>query len=441
MTDFDFTVPSLGDPLHDSPLLDGVRRIAGRFEFVTDEQAVPLDITVGRDGQPPSGPRPCLEKAGARRKIFFDPARVRAAVATCGGLCPGLNDVIRAIVMELHYAYGIDRVLGLRYGYAGLRPDPAAPPIELDPESVSDIHRAGGSILGASRDRVAVDIMVDRLVELGVSTLFLIGGDGTLRGAHAISREILRRGLPIAVVGVPKTIDNDIELVYRSFGFETAVEQARHVLDCAHTESKGVDHGIGLVKLMGRDSGFIAAHAALASGDVNLCLVPEIPFQLWGDDGILPHLRDRLNRRRHAVIALAEGAGRHLLDQTDTPMPGAGPASRDIGIFVREAIERAFHDWGEPVNIKYFDPSYLIRSVPADSQDSIYCAGLGRNAAHAAMAGKTDLMIGLWHGVFTHVPLSAVAGRRRTIDPRGGLWRSVLAATGQPIQSLTTPAH
>jgi 6-phosphofructokinase 1 len=434
--EFDPTISVLGEALHESPLATGGRHAGDRFHFFSDEEGVPLRIAADRLTGMPLNPRACLERAGPRRRLFFKSAGTRAAVATCGGLCPGLNDVVRAIVMELTYAYGVEDILGIRYGYAGLVADTECPPIALTPECVGDVHRTGGSFLGASRASIADETLVDRLEALGVSLLFLIGGDGTLRGAHGIAREGLRRGLPLAVVGIPKTIDNDIEMVYRSFGFDTAVGEARHALDCAHNEAKGADRGVGLVKLMGRDSGFVAAQAAAASGDVNLCLIPEIPFTLEGADGILAHLRQRLRQRRHAVVAIAEGAGRSLYENFAEETPQGALLRRDVGLFLRDAIANAFKAWGEPVSLKYIDPSYLIRSVPANSHDSVFCADLGRQAVHAAMAGKTDLMIGRWHGVFTHVPLAAVAGRRKKIDPRGELWQSVVASTGQPTRQV-----
>jgi 6-phosphofructokinase 1 len=200
-----------------------------------------------------------FEKAGPREKLFFDPRQTRAAIVTCGGLCPGLNNVIRSAFLELHHNYGVPEMLGLRYGYAGLNPAGGEPPLRLTPEIVDDIHEVGGTILGSSRGPQPSEVMVDFLVQAGINVLFCVGGDGTLRGARDIGEEARRRKLPIAVVGIPKTIDNDVMYITRTFGFSTATEKAREVLDCAHNEAKSVFNGVGLVKVMGRDAGFIAA--------------------------------------------------------------------------------------------------------------------------------------------------------------------------------------
>lgn len=429
LTAADLEVPNLGLPKASSPL--AVTR-AGRHpaRFVRDCKRIRADIHVWPEGE--EGLDLTFERAGPRERIYFDPGRTRVAVVTCGGLCPGLNDVIRALVMELYYGYGVRDILGIRYGYSGLATDAACPPMPLTPEVVEDIHQEGGTILGTSRGHPAVPDLVDRLEELGIQILYTCGGDGTLRGAGEIHREIARRGLEIAVVGIPKTIDNDIPLVYRSFGFESAVQQATAILSSAHYEARGVLGGVGLVKLMGRHAGFIAAYAACASGDVNYCLVPEIPFALRGEGGFLEHLRDRLRRRRHAVVVVAEGAGQHLIGDTGERDASGNLKFNDVGLFLQREIAGAFAGWGETVNIKYFDPSYAIRGIRANSGDSIFCSNLARNAVHAGMAGKTGILIGFWHGVFTHVPLGAIQGRTKQIHPRQNLWLSVLANTGQP---------
>ncbi len=427
----DLQIKQLGPPLLDSPLTAYQGPSGESFRFASDDERVQASIT-NRSLPHGLAAGSSFEQAGARRNIFFNPAQTTAAIVTCGGLCPGLNDVIRAIVLELHHWYRIDRVLGIQYGYEGLTPQTDMPPRPLTLDDVDDIHKHGGTILGSSRGNQDVSVMVETLVREKINLLFCIGGDGTLRAAHEIAAEIERCQLAIAVVGIPKTIDNDIELIYRSFGFLTAVQEADGVLDCAHVESKGARNGIGLVKLMGRDSGFIAAHATLANGDVNYCLIPEIPLCLDGEQGLLQHLRRRLTRRRHAVIAVAEGAGGELIGHSGTRDASGNLLANDIGLHLKDSISRAFAAWGEQVSIKYFDPSYMIRSVSANSSDAVFCADLGRNAVHAAMAGKTDLLIGLWHGTFTHVPLAAIVGRRKKIDPAGSLWMSVLASTGQP---------
>jgi 6-phosphofructokinase 1 len=273
--------------------------------------------------------------------------------------------------------------------------------------------------------------MVDFLVNRGIDILICVGGDGTQRGAHDIAREISERSLPISVVGVPKTIDNDILYVRQTFGYYSAIESARGILDGAHCEAKGAPNGIGLVKLMGRDSGFIAAGATIASQEVNFCLIPEIPIRLDGPKGFLAALHRRISERRHAVVVVAEGAGQDLLGlSTEATLSNAKKG--DIGLFLREKICEYFASRGTDINLKYIDPSYIIRSVPANSQDARVCDYYARHAVHAAMAGKTDLIIGDWHGVYVHVPIPAATVRRKTVDPEGSLWSSVIAATGQP---------
>ncbi|HOE96018.1 MAG TPA: ATP-dependent 6-phosphofructokinase [Candidatus Sumerlaeota bacterium] len=423
-------VTTLGEPRLDSPLRARDEGDGAVFHFVDEAARVPLEprAAAAQAGQA------SFEQAGPRERIYFDPARTRAAILTAGGLCPGLNDVIRALVLHLHYWYGVHDVLGVPYGYDGLLPGNETPPRPLTLQAVSDIHTKGGSELGSARTPPDPEAWVDTLQALGVNVLFSIGGDGTLKGLHAISEEARRRGMALAAIGIPKTIDNDIPLVYRSFGFQTAVEEADRVLDCAHVEATGARGGVGLVKLMGRHCGFIAAHATLANGDVNYCLIPEIPFRLEGEKGLLAHLRDRLRRRRHAVIVVAEGAGTELIGLSDRKDASGNRLLNDIGLYLKDEISRQFRAWGDEVHLKYFDPSYIIRSVPANSNDSIFCADLARFAVHAAMAGKTDLLIGQWHGIFTHIPLTAIIGKRKQIDPEGNLWRSVLATTGQPAR-------
>ncbi len=375
-----------------------------------------------------------MERAGPREKIYFDPASTRAAVVTCGGLSPGVNNVIRSLVLELQFQYGVRDILGFRYGYRGMNPARGYEPVPLTYELIRTIHNEGGSILGTSRGAEAVPVMVDRMAELGVDILFCIGGDGTLRGAHAIYEEVARRGLGIAIVGIPKTIDNDITFVYKTFGFDTAVEVVRQAVDGAHVEAIGSVNGVGLVKVMGRDSGFIAAYGSLASMQVNFCLVPEVPFDLVGEGGFLDCLERRLNRHGHAVIVVAEGAGQQFFPDTSREQDASGNVvPRDIGVFLRDEITRFLRGRGYMFAMKYIDPSYMIRSVKANAGDAIFCDNLARNAVHAGMSGKTDVVIGLWHGVYTHVPIPLTVQGRKHIHPESYLWRSVVAATGQPM--------
>jgi 6-phosphofructokinase 1 len=371
---------------------------------------------------------PCFEMAGPRERIFFDPGTLRCGIVTCGGLCPGLNDVIRAVVLSLHHHYGVRSVLGFRFGYEGLGKH-GVPPAELTPASVESIHLQGGTVLGSSRGPQPVTDMADTLERLGVSILFVVGGDGTLRGAQAIAEELRRRGRPIAVVGIPKTIDNDIAFVQQTFGFETAVIESRHVIRAANAEAVGARNGIGLVKLMGRHSGFIAAYATLANGDVNFCLVPEVSF---GFDGFMTALDRRLEQRGHAVIVVAEGAGQDLLSSMGEKDASGNVRLSDIGVFLRDKIQEHRRQRKADVSIKYIDPSYTIRSAPANARDAAFCTVLAHNAVHASMAGRTDMVVGFWKNEFTHVPIPLAISERKQIDPAGRLWNHVLAATGQP---------
>jgi 6-phosphofructokinase 1 len=371
-----------------------------------------------------------FEKAGPRDKIFFEPAKTKAAIVTCGGLCPGLNNVIRSLYLQLHYHYGVSGVLGVRYGYSGFSSESSSPPMWLNAEMVNHIHQLGGTLLGSSRGPVSPDIIVDFLEQRGISILFTVGGDGTQRGAHGVVEEIARRKLKISVIGIPKTIDDDVQYVNRSFGYYTAVWKAKEIIDTAHVEAHCVRNGISIVKLMGRDSGFIAAGASLASQEVNFVLAPEFPFQLEGERGLLAVLHRRLLERKHAVIVVAEGAGQHLLPPSDELDASGNRMHRDIGLFLRDKVKAYFAEQRCPAVIRYFDPSYYIRSVPANTVDSVLCDSFARNAAHAAMAGKTDTLIGLQNGVFIHVPIPMATQTRKRLSREE--WAAVVTATGQP---------
>ncbi len=379
-----------------------------------------------------------FEKAGPRQKIFFDPSKLRVGVVTCGGLCPGINNVIRSIVMELYYRYGVRTIFGFRYGYRGFIPKYAYEPMTLTPENVRDIHEKGGSILASSRGPQDTGEIVDCLERMNISILFVIGGDGTLRGAQEIYEEITKRKLKISVIGIPKTIDNDISYVEKTFGLETAFSVAAEAIRSAHTEAKGAPYGIGLVKVMGRLSGFIAANAALALNEVNFVLIPEVPFDLYGPKGFLKTLEKRLANKGHAVIIVAEGAGQQYLMKDFGRRDDSGnPVLGDIGIFLKTEIKKYFKEnTNYYVNLKYIDPSYLVRSVPANAHDAIYCMQLAQNAVHAGMAGKTGMIVGRWNGEFTHVPIKLAISERKFLSPEDPLWLSVLEATGQPIRMV-----
>jgi 6-phosphofructokinase 1 len=421
--DLDFTIARLGECRVPSPMA-GIR-------FTNDDERVlyhstlgGLDACLARGARPPA-----MESAGPRRRLFFDPAKLACGIVTCGGLCPGLNDVIRAIVLSLGSQYGVKTVYGFRFGYEGLVRRIGHKPLELTPESVHRIHESGGSVLGSSRGPQEPAEMVDYLNELGVGVLFAIGGDGTLRGAQKIGEEAARRGLPIGVIGVPKTIDNDISFVQRTFGFDTAVAEARRATDAANAEAESARNGIGLVKLMGRDSGFIAAYSALVNSHVNFCLVPEVPFTF---EKLLPALEERLKRTKHALIVVAEGAGQQLMAKTGERDASGNVKYGDIGIFLRDAITKHFKQAGTDITLKYIDPSYTIRSVPATPHDAAFCLLLGQGAVHAGLSGRTNMVVSFWNHRFTHVPIALAVSERKKIDPSDALWTSVVASTGQP---------
>jgi 6-phosphofructokinase 1 len=380
---------------------------------------------------------PAFVQAGPRKNIFFDPAHTSAAIVTCGGLCPGINNVIRALVMELFYRYGVSDIWGIQYGYRGFNPEHGLEPKKLTPEIVKGIHELGGSFLGSSRGPQDIGEIVDRLVQMKINILFTIGGDGTLHGAEAIYTEIKKRKLKIAVVGVPKTIDNDIAYVEKTFGLETAFSVAASAIRSAHTEAIGAPNGIGIVKVMGRYSGFIAANAALALNEVNFVLVPEVPFDLEGPKGLFPHLKKRLELKGHAVIIIAEGAGQELLKNPVLKRDKSGNIKlKDIGLFLKQTIADYFKSISMDVNLKYIDPSYLVRAVPANAHDAIYCVQLAQNAVHAAMSGFTGIVVGRWNNQFTLVPLALTISERKYLNPEDPLWLTVIEATGQPFKMI-----
>jgi len=424
---------SIGKASIPSPLTHAAG--ASQSKFITDDEGILINIHSEEleyylyEGKKP----PYFELAGPREKIYYDPSKLRCALVTCGGLCPGLNDIIRSIVLELYHLYGVRNIYGIRYGLEGFIPKYGHNLMDLSPISVSNILDMGGSILGSSRGPQDIDEIIDCLERMNISILFMIGGDGTLNAAVRIADTILERNLKISVIGIPKTIDNDIYLVSRSFGFDTAVDISTQAIMGAHNEAVGYPNGIGLIKLMGRHSGFIAATATLAQEDVNFVLIPEVDFDLNGPNGFLNALEARLNARGHAVVVVAEGAGQQYIENIaeDECDESGNVRLKDIGLFMKNAINQHFNAKGMNISLKYIDPSYMIRSLPANANDSVFCGFLGRNAVHAGMTGKTKLLIGSWNNHFVHVPMESSAGRRKKVNPDSELWTAVLAATGQ----------
>ena len=423
---FDFTIKQLGESTRPSP-------VSGR-SFVTDDDRIAFSSQVVNilNQIKTCSTFPSFEKAGPRKTIFHNPDTTKAAIITCGGLCPGLNNVIKGIVTVLNNEYNVQDIAGIRYGYKGLTNKSSYAPIPLNISNVEIIDEQGGTFLGSSRGNQDPGEMVDQLVQQSINILFCIGGDGTLSGAKAIADEIEQRQLPISVIGIPKTIDNDLNFIEKTFGFETSVQIATQIIECAHVEAEGAENGIGIVKLMGRDSGFIAANASLAAAGVDFCLIPETPFNLEGPKGLFQALEQRLINNQHAVIVVAEGAGQDLFKDAKQQKDQSGNILKeDIGVFLKDSIQSHFSKTGHEVSLKYLDPSYHIRSVPANSTDAIFCYLLAEHAVHAGMAGKTDLVIGHWNNFFTNVPISLATSERRAVDLDGALWNGVLSATRQ----------
>ncbi|MDD2460884.1 MAG: ATP-dependent 6-phosphofructokinase [Kiritimatiellia bacterium] len=425
--DYTLDVETLGECKIDSPIRNR--------EFIDPDERILIteNVKLLHDATQHLGITPSFERAGPHQKIFHDPSWSRVGIVTAGGLCPGLNHVIKGLVEILMFDYGIKTIYGIRYGYAGLIPRFGYNPIMLDTDKVDTIHEHGGTMLGSSRGQQDTGEIVDALARMNINILFCIGGDGSLRCAHDISEECRRRKLSISVIGIPKTIDNDLHFVGRSFGFETAVAEATQIIQAAHTEAKGTFNGIGLVRLMGRDSGFIAAYATLANPVVNFCLIPELDFEMEGPHGLLAALSYRFDRYKdHAVIVVAEGAGqRHIAAEPERRDASGNILKKDIGEYLRQRITQHFKTNKREASVKYFDPSYTIRSVPAKGTDAIRCYMLARNAVHAAMAGRTDCVVGNQDDWYTLVPIRLATIERQKVNLNSDLWRAVMDATGQ----------
>ncbi len=432
-TQIDTTIPVLGEAKISSPLKS---KIKGGYtnRFVSDEDRIisMVDANEIRQHLESGQSIPSFEKAGPREKIYFDPNKLKCAIVTCGGLCPGLNDIIRSVVLELYYCYGVKNIYGIKYGLEGFVPEYGHNVVELTPNAVSNILDMGGTILGSSRGTQDIDVVVDCLERMNIGILFMVGGDGTLMAANRIADEVNARNQKIGVIVIPKTIDNDMVLVSRTFGFDTAVDVATNAIKGAHNEAVGYPNGIGLIKLMGRHAGFLAATAALAQQDANFVLIPEIEMDLHGDSGFLAALEKRIIERKHAVIVVAEGAGQQFFSEQKVEYDPSGNIKlKDIGLFLKNEISEWFRKKEINIALKYIDPSYMIRSLPANANDSVFCGFLGRDAVHAGMAGKTKLLISHWNNHYVHIPMEASAGKRKNVDPQGKLWQTVLEATGQ----------
>ncbi|QDT65883.1 ATP-dependent 6-phosphofructokinase [Calycomorphotria hydatis] len=426
----DVSIRTLGPCTVDSPVGE-LLGYKAKMCFMEEHDQILVNDALYSQPADPNAPRSAFELAGPREKIFFEPSQTKVGIVTCGGLCPGLNEVVRGLVMVCWHRYGVRTIKGFRFGYRGIAQKHA---IDLTPEMVDDTHDYGGTLLGSSRGGQDVDVMVDNLVEMGIEILFVVGGDGTIRGAQKISEAARHKGARLAVVGVPKTIDNDISYVDRSFGFDTAYATAIHAIRAAHEEARGALNGVGVVKLMGRHSGFIACYATLACSDVNFTLIPEIPVILEGEGGFLATLKRRLESRQHSVVVIAEGACQTLMQNACEETDASGNVRLlDVGPFFVNQINKYLTAEQMEFTVKYIDPSYIIRSVPPNPSDSVYCWRLAQNAVHAAMCGKTEMIVSQWHGQIVHVPMLLAISERKLVDPTGDLWLSVLESTGQPV--------
>lgn len=430
-------VRTLGNPRFESPLQ--LSTIDGDYiaNFVLDSERILYHNQVEDIKKSLQNGNELLsfEAAGPRKDIYFNPSDVTAAIVTCGGLCPGINDVIRGLVHALHYLYGVKNILGIQYGYKGLVEKSMLNPIELTSGMVEDIANQGGTFLGSSRGPQEPEAMVDYMVRNKINLLFTIGGDGTQRGALAITEEVKRRELDISVIGIPKTIDNDISLVERSFGFDTASSVAADVLKSAHAEAEGAYNGIAIVKLMGRQSGFLTCTSSIATGEVNFTLIPEVPFDLEPPNGLLHAIEQRVLKRHHALVVVAEGAGQEFMNAEAKRLGEDASGNRklaDIGVYLRDKVDEYFKQRKIEARVRYIDPSYYVRSTPAIPTDRMYCLQLAQNAVHAAMSGRIAMLIGFWNGAFTHVPIEAAVSERKVVDPESDLWLSVLQTSGQP---------
>ncbi|KAK8535284.1 hypothetical protein V6N13_081424 [Hibiscus sabdariffa] len=423
-TDYLRDLPSYPNPLQDHPAYSVVKQY-----FVDEDDTVPQKVVVHRES--PRGVH--FRRAGPHQKVYFKPEDVKACIVTCGGLCPGLNTVIREIVCGLHHMYGVRKVLGIDGGYRGFY---ARNTVTLTPKVVDDIHKRGGTILGTSKGGHDSTKIVDRIQDHGINQVYIIGGDGTQKGAAVIFEEIRRRGLKVAVAGIPKTIDNDIPVIDKSFGFDTAVEEAQRAINAAHVESQSIRNGIGLVKLMGRDSGFIAMHATLASRDVDCCLIPESPFYLEGRGGLYEYIEKRLRENEHMVIVIAEGAGQELLSKSsesvDQQDASGNKLLQDVGPWMSQKIKEHFAKKKTPINLKYIDPTYMIRAIPSIASDNVYCTLLAHAAVHGAMAGYTGFAVGPVNGRHAYIPFNRIIEKQNKVVITDRMWARLLSSTNQP---------
>ncbi|KMZ65244.1 6-phosphofructokinase [Zostera marina] len=420
-------------------VINGIDSSEEKSDYVNDDDRALLKVI--KFSSPTSAGAECIDpycnwvelwvhRAGPRKQIYFEPENVKAAIVTCGGLCPGLNDVIRQIVFTLE-VYGVKEIVGIPFGYRGFV-DEELTEIKLSRDIVQNINLSGGSLLGVSRGGANINDIVDRIQAKNISMLFVLGGNGTHAGTQAIHDECQKRRMKISIICVPKTIDNDILLMDKTFGFDTAVEEAQRAINSAYIEAHSAYNGIGLVKLMGRSSGFIAMHASLSSGQTDICLIPEVPFDLEGQYGVLNYLEKLMQKKGSAVICVAEGAGQDLLERSNATDASGNVVLADIGVYLQQNIKKHFKDLGIPADVKYIDPTYMIRAVRANASDAILCTVLGQNAVHGAFAGFSGITVGICNSHYVYLPISEVIKSHRLVDPNSRMWHRCLTSTGQP---------
>ena len=358
-------------------------------------------------------------RAGPRKEIAWDPIHTKVAIVTCGGLCPGLNTVIRELYITLHHKYGVKFVYGVKNGYKGFYSDNL---VRLDDDIIRDIHHKGGSILGTSRGGTDVKKIVDSIAHRGISHLYAIGGNGTQKGLFEINKEIKKRGLCVSVVGIPKTIDNDLCIIDKSFGFDTSVQEAQRAIQAAKVEIEAFNNAVGIVKVMGRNSGFIAMYSSLASKDVDCCLIPEIPFDIEYDHGVLHYIKECLHKKDKILIVVSEGAGQHYINDP------VNKNLNDFGIWLCEVVRSNVPN----VCIKYIDPTYTIRAITPNASDSIYCTILAQSAVHGAFCGYTNFIVGPVNGKHAYIPLQMAIHETNTVSEDDRMWFRLISANGQP---------
>ncbi|KAG7535086.1 Phosphofructokinase domain [Arabidopsis thaliana x Arabidopsis arenosa] len=425
LTKFLPDLPSYPNPLKESQAYAIVKRT-----FVSSEDVVAQNIVVQKGSK--RGVH--FRRAGPRERVYFRSDEVKACIVTCGGLCPGINTVIREIVCGLNNMYGVNNILGIQGGYGGFY---SKNTMTLTPKVVNDIHKRGGTFLQTSRGGHDTVKIVDNIQDRGINQVYIIGGDGTQKGAEKIYQEVERRGLQVAVSGIPKTIDNDIAVIDKSFGFDTAVEEAQRAINAAHVEVESVENGVGIVKLMGRYSGFIAMIATLANRDVDCCLIPESPFFLEGKGGLFEFIEQRLKENRHMVIVIAEGAGQDYVSQS-MHVSGTKDASGnrlllDVGLWLTQQIKDHFTNVRKMmINMKYIDPTYMIRAIPSNASDNVYCTLLAQSAVHGAMAGYSGFTVGPVNSRHAYIPISRVTEMTNTVKLTDRMWARLLASTNQP---------